>query len=80
MWAELKNIHILPFYGIVTDLGQHIHMVINFQTYEHFLILKLVHSGISMARKWKCSRVSAIKRRSPFRSFHVVIKICKTAW
>ncbi len=28
MWAELKNIHILPFYGIVTDLGQHIHMVI----------------------------------------------------
>jgi len=23
----LKNEHILPFYGIVTDLGQHIHMV-----------------------------------------------------
>uniref|UniRef100_A0A8H7Y2H7 Protein kinase domain-containing protein n=1 Tax=Psilocybe cubensis TaxID=181762 RepID=A0A8H7Y2H7_PSICU len=27
MWAGLKNDHILPFYGIVTDMGQHIHMV-----------------------------------------------------
>jgi serine/threonine protein kinase len=27
LWSDLKNEHILPFYGIVTDLGQHIHMV-----------------------------------------------------
>ncbi|KAF9479740.1 kinase-like protein [Pholiota conissans] len=26
-WAELKHPHILPFYGIVTNLGQHMHMV-----------------------------------------------------
>lgn len=27
MWAQLKHENILAFYGIVTDLGQHIHMV-----------------------------------------------------
>jgi len=27
LWSNLKNEHILPFYGIVTDLGHHIHMV-----------------------------------------------------
>ncbi|CAA7267978.1 unnamed protein product [Cyclocybe aegerita] len=27
LWANLKHSNILPFYGIVTDLGQHIHMV-----------------------------------------------------
>ncbi|KAF8803631.1 TKL/TKL-ccin protein kinase [Phlegmacium glaucopus] len=27
LWADLRNNHILPFYGIVTDLGQQIHMV-----------------------------------------------------
>ncbi|KAJ3517797.1 hypothetical protein NLJ89_g281 [Agrocybe chaxingu] len=27
LWANLKHNNILPFYGIVTDLGQHIHMV-----------------------------------------------------
>ncbi|KAF4576900.1 hypothetical protein EYR36_000501 [Pleurotus pulmonarius] len=27
LWAELKHDHILPFYGIVTDLGNHIHML-----------------------------------------------------
>ena len=27
MWAKLKHDHILAFYGVVTDLGQHIHMV-----------------------------------------------------
>ncbi|KAF9001995.1 kinase-like domain-containing protein [Cyathus striatus] len=27
VWAELLHDHILPFYGVVTDLGQHIHMV-----------------------------------------------------
>ncbi|RDB21515.1 Serine/threonine-protein kinase STY46 [Hypsizygus marmoreus] len=27
VWADLKNDHILPFYGIVTDQGQHIQMV-----------------------------------------------------
>jgi hypothetical protein len=27
LWSDLKNEHILPFYGIVTNLGQHIHMV-----------------------------------------------------
>ncbi len=27
MWANLRHDHILPFYGIVTDLDQHIHLV-----------------------------------------------------
>jgi len=27
VWAELKHPHILPFFGIVTDQGQHIQMV-----------------------------------------------------
>ncbi|TFK42824.1 TKL/TKL-ccin protein kinase [Crucibulum laeve] len=27
VWSNLKNDHILPFYGIVTDQGQHIHTV-----------------------------------------------------
>lgn len=27
VWADLRNDNVLPFYGIVTDLGQHIHMV-----------------------------------------------------
>jgi len=30
VWANLRNDHILPFYGIVTDQGQHIHMVLTF--------------------------------------------------
>jgi len=32
LWADLKHKHILPFYGIVTDLGQQIHMVSPWQT------------------------------------------------
>ncbi|KAF5386909.1 hypothetical protein D9615_001738 [Tricholomella constricta] len=31
VWAELDNDHILPFYGIVTDQGQHIQMVSSWQ-------------------------------------------------
>ena len=27
IWANLRHINILPFYGIVTDEGQHILMV-----------------------------------------------------
>ncbi|KAL0947261.1 hypothetical protein HGRIS_013382 [Hohenbuehelia grisea] len=27
VWSDLRSDHILPFYGIVTDLNQHIHMV-----------------------------------------------------
>lgn len=71
MWAELKNIHILPFYGIVTDLGQHIHMVIEIHFCGWFSILKLC-SGFSMARKWKCSWVSVTDQCSPCHLFHIL--------
>jgi hypothetical protein len=32
LWADLKNKHIVPFHGIVTDLGWQIHMVSPWQT------------------------------------------------
>ncbi|KAF9459539.1 TKL/TKL-ccin protein kinase [Collybia nuda] len=37
VWADLKNDHILPFYGIVTDQGQHIQMVSQWQDYGNVL-------------------------------------------
>ncbi|KAJ7582457.1 TKL/TKL-ccin protein kinase [Mycena floridula] len=37
VWAELKDDNILPFYGIVTTLGNHIHMVSPWQEYGNVL-------------------------------------------
>ncbi|KIJ99573.1 hypothetical protein K443DRAFT_163937 [Laccaria amethystina LaAM-08-1] len=43
LWANLKNNHILPFYGVVTDLGQHMHMVSPWQ--ENGNVLDFVKSN-----------------------------------
>ncbi|KAF8964090.1 TKL/TKL-ccin protein kinase [Flammula alnicola] len=50
MWAELKNDHILPFYGIVTDLGQHIHMVSPWQENGNVLDYVKVHADANRIR------------------------------
>ncbi|KAF8197415.1 TKL/TKL-ccin protein kinase [Pholiota molesta] len=56
MWAELKHAHILPFYGIVTDLGQHIHMVSPWQ--DNGNVLKYVKIHIEADRMLLvCTRI-----------------------
>ena len=50
LWANLKNNHILPFYGIVTDLGQHMHMVHQYFLQKVYgLYLFRCHPGKRMA-------------------------------
>ncbi|KAF8906038.1 TKL/TKL-ccin protein kinase [Gymnopilus junonius] len=46
MWANLNHDHILPFYGIVTDLGQHIHMVSPWQENGNVLEYVKAHANI----------------------------------
>ncbi|TEB36054.1 kinase-like protein [Coprinellus micaceus] len=38
MWAELSHEHILPFFGIVTGIGKHIHMVSPWQENGNILV------------------------------------------
>ncbi|RXW13028.1 hypothetical protein EST38_g12827 [Candolleomyces aberdarensis] len=40
MWSMLRNEHILPFYGIVTNLGRRVHMVSPWQ--EHGNVLEFI--------------------------------------
>jgi len=47
MWSELKNDHILAFYGIVTDQGQHIHMVSPWQENGNVLEYVKTHRDAS---------------------------------
>ncbi|KDR81397.1 hypothetical protein GALMADRAFT_89278 [Galerina marginata CBS 339.88] len=50
MWADLKNDHILPFYGIITDLGQHIHMVSPWQENGNVLEYVKLHADTDRIR------------------------------
>ncbi|KAJ3545922.1 hypothetical protein NMY22_g2256 [Coprinellus aureogranulatus] len=50
LWSRLKHDHILQFYGIVTNIGKHIHMVSPWQ--ENGNILKYVESHPYINRLW----------------------------
>ncbi|KAF8163093.1 TKL/TKL-ccin protein kinase [Crassisporium funariophilum] len=50
LWADLKNDQILPFYGIVTDLGQHIHMVSPWQNNGNVLDYVKAHPSADRLR------------------------------
>ncbi|KAJ2920923.1 hypothetical protein H1R20_g16170, partial [Candolleomyces eurysporus] len=41
MWSMLRNEHILPFYGIVTNLGRRVHMVVS-PWQEHGNVLEFI--------------------------------------
>ncbi|KAF9496038.1 kinase-like protein [Pleurotus eryngii] len=53
LWAELKHGHILPFYGIVTDLGNHIHMVSPWQANGNALEYTIAHPDVDRLRLLK---------------------------
>ncbi|KAG5649764.1 hypothetical protein H0H81_002118 [Sphagnurus paluster] len=59
VWAKLENNHILPFYGIVTDQGQHIQMVGILAGYYPFCHHFLSNfAGISLAEQWERAKLS----------------------
>ncbi|KAF7440855.1 hypothetical protein PC9H_001203 [Pleurotus ostreatus] len=53
LWAELKHDHILPFYGIVTNLGNHIHMVSPWQVNGNALEYTIAHPDVDRLRLLK---------------------------